>query len=279
VEPTFIALAKVAAFFDWGTAAIVLAYAVIGVSLKMTVLYHSPHPLMSCVMYLCPWFMLHEMTQIRVGVACALGLMSLLALSRGLRWGYLLAIAIGALFHYSALVYLLLPLMGMQRHRPAIGMTILAVCIGASLIDIATVIPALTPLVEGSRYEAYIQLPDALELSDRFGPFKLLAIAIYIAAAMLQNRLQDPVQKRLFVLCLNSVLLGNCFFYLFYSFPNVSLRLWELFLVPEILLVPMMASMVRPRFLGWATVMSIPLLYLYFYLTQTDVFASYATAL
>jgi hypothetical protein len=86
-----------------------LIYAILGVSLKIySINRMSAIPLLSIFIYICLYFILHEMTQIRVGVACGFFLLAVPDIkNRNLRL-YLLKTALAVSFHYSAIVMIFL---------------------------------------------------------------------------------------------------------------------------------------------------------------------------
>lgn len=96
-----------------------LLYALLGVSFKTAAIVKlSPKPLLSIYLYMTLYFVAHEFTQIRTGVAAGIYLFALHSLSRGARGEFLLRLLAATCFHYSAVVGLVMFLVpGATRAR------------------------------------------------------------------------------------------------------------------------------------------------------------------
>jgi hypothetical protein len=82
-----------------------LIYAALGVSIKILAIKKlSLVPLLSIYLYICLYFLLHEMAQIRVGVASAVFLLAIPDIVNKNFKNYLLKTVIAIAFHYSALI-------------------------------------------------------------------------------------------------------------------------------------------------------------------------------
>lgn len=105
-EPTFWLIAKISTFFESYTVFFVI-YAVLGVGIKLiAILKYSVAPLVSLLMYICFFFILLDMTQIRASVAVAMFLISIENIvSKNFKY-FIIKILIGALFHYSILFFI-----------------------------------------------------------------------------------------------------------------------------------------------------------------------------
>ncbi len=130
IEPAFWIIAFISkCFFFSSVRFVIMIYAVIGVSLHILAIKRVSHnPALSIFIYICLYFVLHEMTQIRQGVACALFLWSIPDIMERRSVQYYFKILLALLFHYSAIIafpvyfmkrnsfnkviYLLLPIIG-----------------------------------------------------------------------------------------------------------------------------------------------------------------------
>lgn len=96
-----------------------LIYALLGVSLKMIGIYRLSHiPFLSVFIYLCYYYPMHELTQIRVGVASAIFLLAVPDMvNRDFR-SYFTKAMLAILFHYSAVIMIILyPLINAKKNR------------------------------------------------------------------------------------------------------------------------------------------------------------------
>jgi len=110
-EPGFIAIViffRKFFEFNYGVA-IMLFYALVSLVLKVfTVNRLSINPYLTLLFYFSYFFVVHEMTQIRIGLASAFFLISLISFLNGNRRVFVALILLATLFHYSAIFYLLL---------------------------------------------------------------------------------------------------------------------------------------------------------------------------
>ena len=109
LEFSFNSLSSIIKFFSDSPLFIFVFYAIIGVTVnliaikRITELY-----LLSLLVYFSWFFILHEMTQIRIGVSCAFLLLSIKPLFQRNTMSILLLFSMAVFFHYSALIILLL---------------------------------------------------------------------------------------------------------------------------------------------------------------------------
>lgn len=82
-----------------------LLFAILGISIKFYAFTKtSPIPLLSLVLYFLSYFLLHDYTQIRAGVASGIFLLSIQDLSEGSKKRYIQKVILACLFHWTALI-------------------------------------------------------------------------------------------------------------------------------------------------------------------------------
>ncbi|MBQ4776526.1 EpsG family protein [Pectobacterium versatile] len=92
-------------FFNGDVNHLFIMFSVLGVSLKLLAIRKlSLNPVLSVFLYITLYFILHEMTQMRVGVASGLFLLGLYDLCNDNKKSFFLKISIATLFHYSAIL-------------------------------------------------------------------------------------------------------------------------------------------------------------------------------
>lgn len=113
-EPGFIGtilLFKVFFLQNYGIA-IMLFFAFASVILKIFVIDRfAINPYLVILLYFSHYFIIHEMTQIRIGLASSIFLLSLVFYFQNNYKAYIIMILLAAMFHYSALGYLILLLL------------------------------------------------------------------------------------------------------------------------------------------------------------------------
>ena len=109
-EPSFYLIAYAAHWlFGDAVRGTFVIYALLGVTLKMAGIYRlSRIPLLSVIFYVSSYYLLHEMTQIRIGVASAIFLLAIPDIANKNFKAYITKAIFAILFHYSAIIMLLL---------------------------------------------------------------------------------------------------------------------------------------------------------------------------
>lgn len=107
-EPTFWIINKFNQLLLGGNDQIFfLLYAILGVSIKVYAINRiSRFPLISLYLYVCLYFLLLEMTQIRIGVAAAIFLLAIPDITNKDFKNYLIKTIIAISFHYTAIIML-----------------------------------------------------------------------------------------------------------------------------------------------------------------------------
>jgi len=105
-EPGFWLVTKVnMLFFNGNITSFFFIFAAIAMSIKAYAIRKlSPFPLCALYAYFCVYFILHEMTQIRVAVAAGIFLLSVSDVYERNFKGFLFKVLLACMFHYSALV-------------------------------------------------------------------------------------------------------------------------------------------------------------------------------
>ena len=225
----------------------------------------SPWLLSSLLIYLSQNYMLHGMTQIRVAVASAIFLLALPALLRGERVKYLLIILCAILFHYTSVVYLFFALLSGKELKGLwtyIWIGIIPVCmiLSALHINLITMIPI--PYFE-EKLKAYEILMSQGEGSE-INPFNavLLVRVAMVAFVVWKIKLMRTFSPYVDLL-LKIEIIGLCTLLLLTAIPVVAFRISEMICVVEIMLYPLFAITVKPRWAGKATVMLIAAAFFY----------------
>lgn len=161
-EPTFIFICSIINSLSLGVNALFLTYAFISIPIHLFALWKlSKKPFLTLTIYISYYYMIHEMVQIRAGVAAALFLCAIYFYVEKKKTHALGCILIGVLFHYSATIGLVLFLM---RDKIPVWQTYilyLVVPIGLMAyftnLDISFLIP---DEIGGAKLAAYRNLKD-----------------------------------------------------------------------------------------------------------------------
>lgn len=230
-----------------------LIYAILAITIKIIAINRlSSLPLLSVYLYICLYFVLHEMTQIRVGVACGIFLLAIPDIVNKNFRMYLFKTLIAMAFHYSAIIMLVLYFVNNKNINrkvyfflPIIGF-ILAF-IPNLMLTIFTFFEFILPSVIANKVTIYISLIDNEDYNEIniFNLFTLSLVCIYYFALFNICRLKtklDTVLIKLFGLQL-------FIYYAFSSIPTFAIRLSEFIGFSLILLIPNLIFMFKQKLL------------------------------
>ena len=183
-EPSFIFIRDILRSYHLGINALFFVYALISVPLRLTAIWKlSNLPLLTLCMYISYYYQLHDVVQIRCAVASALFLLALYYRLEHKNRIALLCIFCGWLFHYSAIVGLIIFLLDnkpLKQWYAAIMYLIipLGIIFSISGWDIAQFVPTE---LGGDKLQMY------RELKDKGIEGELEGIPFYRAPAILLN--------------------------------------------------------------------------------------------
>ncbi|WP_422387939.1 EpsG family protein [Erwinia aphidicola] len=115
-EPTFIVFSWLdGVFFDSKIHGLFFMYAFISILICLQYINYSQLRLFSLIVYVCLYFVLHNLTQIRVGAAAAMFLLAIPDLISKNKTRYILKILLACMFHFSSII--LIPLVFLNNNR------------------------------------------------------------------------------------------------------------------------------------------------------------------
>lgn len=243
---------------------IIFTYAVMGVSTKLVGIRKiSSFFYLSVLVYLSHYYLLHELTQIRVGVATGFFLIALYYLFERKANYYFFFIVCAAFFHYSAVIAF--PLWFMTKNSKNIYKYALLIPIGYIIYFVGgesfSAIPI--PYIQ-ERMEVYQKMQDlALNDEDKINVFNymfLSKIAIFMLLLFTAKKIE--FHNKYIYLLLKIYAISLAAFPALSAMPASAFRIQEFLGVVEIVLIPMIVHLFRVRFLGYLAVILIALGYL-----------------
>jgi hypothetical protein len=245
VEPAFILISAVIHLFSYNVIFLFVIFAILGVSLKFLAIKELTQLwLLSIVIYISYFYILHELVQIRAGVATGFLLLCIKPIyDRNFkRFMFLAFLAIT--FHYSAI--LIIPLYFLNKNPSkkwllfSVPLAYLIYFLGVNLI----VFLPVTGIQE--KIELYKQLNEELQ-EETINVFNLLFLArvaifyfiIWKYELINSHNKYTPVLLKIYGISLMSLLL-------FAQMPVVAFRLNEFFGIVEIILVPLIYYTILP---------------------------------
>jgi hypothetical protein len=240
-EPGFIAIIL---FFrelfevNYGIA-IMVFYALVSLSIKFfTIDRLSINPYLTILFYFCYFFMFHEMTQIRIGLASAVFLISLISFLKEQRRIFIGAILLATCFHYSAIFYLAILLFDTRSFNKNfyIGVLVSSVILGIVKLPLLDLLGNFDPSEISGKLNNYVSISQDGSISvNVFNSLNIgnILCCIYLMFAVENKTLMKDRKLIIFLKCnilsifLLSFLAGA---------PAFSFRFNQLFSVTQVFL-------------------------------------------
>jgi len=254
--------------FNYGLA-IMLFYAASSILLKTySINRFSINPYLTLLFYFSYFFLIQEMTQIRIGLASAIVLISFIPLLKGRRMAFVGIILLATCFHYSAIFYLAILLFNTNRFNRNLYIAILVLSLVLGLLKL----PLLNLLGNFDPSNVSIKLNTYIELSENgsvtINVFNSLNICnilccFYLLFAVNKDVLNKDKRLILFLKC--NIL--SIFLLSFLSgAPAFSLRFSQLFSIAQIFVFPYLVKYLPAKKLNIFIVVLVA--GLFFYVTQ-----------
>lgn len=247
-----------------GPSSIFLVYAALGVSAKVyAIRLYSKYVFLSLLVYLSHYYILHELTQIRVGVAAGFFLIGVYYLAERNLIKFFLFSLVASYFHYSAL--LALPLCLIYNDQRKINIYALLIPLGYLIYFTGSSLIVNIPIpYMQERIEVYEELTKAgFEDSDKINVFNavfLVRILVLYTLFLFRNKIESHNPFIYILLKIYAISLF-CFTALA-SIPAFAFRIQELFGVVEILLFPCLAFIFKDKIFGYSLVILISIILL-----------------
>lgn len=250
LEPTFYIIVSFVKVVFSNPVFLFIIYAILGVSLKFIAIKQiSELYLLSALIYFTSFFLLHEMTQIRAGVASGILLLCIKPLYQRNLKKFIILVALSISFHYSALVFLLLWFLNPKNidrkfYLSLIPIVYILALKGFTLGFIIEHIPIDPIQTLYSMYKINMEkgLGDKINL---FNGVQLLHCAM--ALFLIYNVDKLKKQNEYAPILLKIYTLSIIIFVMFSDFPVISFRISELLGIVEIILIPFLLYLFKPK--------------------------------
>jgi hypothetical protein len=223
-------------------------YASLGVLLKAIAIRKlTEFWFFSILIYFSFYFFLHEMTQLRAGVASALILLSIPAIYDRKVWQFIVIAGFAFFFHFSAIA--LLPLYFLNRNKIQIWYYFL-IPVGYILYftnsNIASLVHLINIDIVNLKFSLYKQNFGA----QRINIFNILMISRYIFSFLLLWKWKLLQEKNSYSVLLIEIYIISCFIFIALAdIPVIAFRVSELLSIVEIILIPTLINIfTRPLY-------------------------------
>lgn len=224
-------------------------FAALAVIIKMyAVKKLSLFPFFSIYIYIAIYFILHEMTQIRVGVASGIFLLAIPDLINKNRTNYIFKSIIATLFHYLSIVMIIFLFFDVKKIDKKVYFSIPLLSILASfLLQVNDIINISSIIFPNIIYEKIINYSILLSNGNfselnKYNLYSIFTLIIYYFFLIIDNYKTDYdiILIKIFCISISS-------FYLFSDFPVIAFRLSEFLGVSMIILIPNIMSSIRNK--------------------------------
>lgn len=257
MEVTFKIFAKLVYAIGNNVTVLFFIYALISVSIKAKIIKNTAtFPLLSWLIYISCWYILHDMYQIRVGASIAFFLLSLPYLQEKQTKKYILCALISVLFHTQSLI--LFPLYFIANKKIDGKTVFIYECIliisylfyFLHLDILSIILQILTkfniPRVEQLRYYYAISQNGNFNLGkvNAFSP--IVIIRLFLTVFLLHSY-KNLNNKPLYPVCIRISMVSFAIRMFFYAIPVIAMRVYEYLSVVEIFLLPLLLFVVKEK--------------------------------
>ncbi len=275
VEPLFIVLSKLLYVIYPDVQILLLTFALVGVTIKFVAIRQlSPLFFLPLIIYFCNFYLLHEMTQIRAGIASSLFLLTIKPLASGKKLAPLLIILLASTFHLSALSLLPLLFLNNKPIKP-VWKIVMACLVPACFLlyfldlDLLTAIPIPYISERIELYKAHSEFGD-VDKESILNPFPLMKMAVFLYFLYFADTIKHYVPSiNLIIKILGCSLLV---YFAFASIKIISTRLSELYGIVEIVAYPCILFTIRPKIVGIILVCIMAFIEIFFNLYMWEIF-------
>jgi hypothetical protein len=255
-----------------------LIYAIIGVHLNFRGIFRlTAFPLLAVVVYFAQNFLLHEMTQIRVGVACGFLLLAIYYHYHKRHTLFFATIAVSFLFHYVSI--LILAVYSIKPHTFskawAAGLLGIALVLSVSRSDFL-----IAPLLQ-LNVAPIVKLVKTLQSMDEArNAINIFNVGFLINLALLTWLIihADVIQQKTKYgyLIIKIHLLSVLLYFLFTSVSMIAFRLNEFFGIINVVSAPLIVYTFRSKLISYSLVVMYSLLILIINLHVVELLQPYS---
>ena len=265
LEPTFFFISKTVKFIFNSSIGLFVIYAFLGIFLKgLAFKKLSRLYLLSLVIYSSTYFLRHEMTQIRVGIASAILLLSIPTIYEKDWVKFVLLLITGTMFHYSFLIFSFFYFLNTKTLNPVfyVGLLVTAYLAFFLKINVISILGAIPIEFISGKISAYSNLLEA-GVDTKINVFNILIIFRICFISILIWKRNFLYKKNKYSIILIKIYAFSVFFFVFFfSLPVFAFRMNELIGVVEIILVPFIVYLLKEKYIAFIIVILTGLMFM-----------------
>jgi hypothetical protein len=272
VEPSYIVISHLVHSLFNNILYVFIIYAILGVGITFLAIKKiSEFQIFSILVYFSYSFLVHEMTQIRAGVASGLFLLSFPAIKERKLKTFLLFIGIAALFHYSILIVLPFYFLNTKKINFVYYFLIpIAYIIYFSQINISSLLQFINIEYIVIKFGLYKSMNKQINV---FNAYQLLRVCLIGLFLWKWSLLQTANEYG--VLFIKFYIFSAFAFVIFADIPDFGFRISEVFGIVDFMLIPLLISMFKNKIIGKSAVIFISLINIFVLLYYSELFNKY----
>ena len=263
IEPGFALLIEAVKFMRGGELGFLFACAALGVGLKyFSILKYSNFIKISLCLYIVNFFFLHELIQIRAGIATGFILIGIQFVEQRRFLPFCLLALVATCFHFSAIIFICIYPLGSKKFRSSYLLLFGALLVGFTfVVDMGGIfLKFMSNLIP--RIDLYSDLLIIGQHSDirLFNVETIIRLSMILFLFVIRKRLCPRIPY--FHIFLKMLILALLSFFLFRQLPVVAFRISELFDVAMIFAYPVVILAFRDRWHGYIILFSLMVIYI-----------------
>lgn len=231
-----------------------VCFAFLGVGFKLLAIWKlSDNIGLAVITYFSFFFILHEMTQIRIGIASGLMLISLAMIEKKRTFLFVVTILLASCFHYTSLLFLPVYFLDSEKINKKIWIGILVVpfILYVIKIDFIQLVSILSFGIFSDKLRTYQAMFEIGQFSEKVNILNVrLLVQLTLTCLFLFYADFLQSKNKYLILLLKLSVLSLAFFILFASLPVFAFRFQELFGVVQIILYPCIFYVFKEKYFG-----------------------------
>jgi len=281
IEPSFKIISWIAMNIFNSYQLVFIIFAALSLSFKFKAIkQNSPYSLLSALVLYSNIFLLHDMTQIRAGVACAIILYALKYLGQDRKYTYILYVLIASTFHITSILFLCAVVFDSKKLSIKYIITYFALLMVTYFLyylsfDILSLMKYVNISYIQFKYNEYISQSHGTDFVpiNIFSTMQILHILIVFISFFAARRISFTREQMVIVKLYS---LSPLSFMLLYSLPVFALRISELFAVVNILLLPALVLLSKQKTVAKIFVVFICFCMFYINIYHVDILKDYS---
>lgn len=242
-------------------------FSIIGVFLKgFAIMRNTRYWFGALLVYFTYFYLLHEFTQIRAGIATGIWLLSISTITKRKFGVFLICSAISVCFHLSAIIYLLTywiddTKINTKKYVIALVSALIFASLKLDYFSLLLNFPIAIVAAKADLYVGGISTGLFSNTVNIFNVIVLVELGLLLILTVYRKKLQHTVKHYNFYL--KSYYLSLILFFGLSAFPPVAFRVRELFQVVHIILIPTIIYLFKEKYVAKILVISIALIFLF----------------